>query len=202
MNNVETNYIKPEEITPVVTEPADVSEDIKTLEKLNQLATKDEIPAVTVSKVDSPVGAMVKKLENYMDNGFKALSSDLVFNEEMKAELRNRFANLDDKAFLNLFANWNTVLNDRISKMTAPEMSLMTELNKAEIAEQHKREMAEERRANAQQNNITINTGGQASSEKLRNLNEDAEPAVINGLNSLYSLLGAFAEIKNKQENQ
>jgi hypothetical protein len=194
---------EPEEIVAVVTDPkeVDVSEDIKTLEKLNSLAVKEEIPAVIVSKIDSPVSAMEKKLENYMDNGFKALSSDLVFTEELKAEIRSRLPNLDDKALLNLFTNWNTVVNDRISKTTTPPMALMTERQKAEIAESNKREMAEERRANAQQNNITINTGGAASNEKMRNLNEDAGPDVINGMNSLYSLLQAFAEAKNKSES-
>lgn len=196
------NNEEPIEIVPVITEPADVSTDIATLEKLNSLAVKDSLPAVENSKMETPVAAMERKLEQYMGNGLRALTADLEFTEEWKAIIRERFNTMDDKVLMNAFANWNTVLNDRISKMTAPPMNLFTERQKAEIAESNKREMAAERKANAQQNNITINTGGQVSNEKLRNLNEDATPDVINGLNNLYSLLGAFAAAKNKMEQQ
>lgn len=109
------------------------TQEINVLEGMNKML-ESNTDAVELAKIDTPVEAVEKKLSDFITDAFKATNRDFEFNERLKGELLRRMPNMTDNQFIALFSNNAVNINDRVSKLIAPTISMMQAKQQAEIA--------------------------------------------------------------------
>lgn len=129
-----------------------IETEISTLENMNTMLSKPDTQQVQNARIDTPSEVVEKKLSEFVADAFSATNKDLEFNEKLKSELVNRLPSLSDNQIIALFSNTNVNLNDKMSKLIAPTVGLMTAEKQAEIQAQQRKEQA--------QNQILINASG------------------------------------------
>lgn len=144
----------------------------------------DSLPTIPAEK-ESNISKVEAQLVDYYKEITESTNSDLEFNEELKQELRLKFSEMSAKELMNFYTNYNVNLNDKISKSLAPVSQLLTAKQQAEIAEQAKKERMVQ---SATQINIQASGGSPSDYEKK---NQEADAAVIQGLNMIYQLMQA-----------
>lgn len=117
----------------ILPEDSLATKEITVLEGMNKML-ESNTDAVELAKIDTPVEAVEKKLSDFITDAFKATNRDFAFNEQLKDELLRRMPNMTDNQFIALYSNNAVNINDRVSKLIAPTISMMQAKQQAEIA--------------------------------------------------------------------
>jgi len=174
-----------------------LSKDLETLENLNDLANKENLPAVEEAKVGTPVEEVEKALVEYYKRELSYMTEiGQMHLESLWLEIENRIPEMKTGELINTLQAMKQLHNDELSKSTSPIVSLLTKKAEAEIAEKNRQ--SREYQAATQ---IQINTGS-ASPEQMRSINEEADTRVVQGLLTISNILEKYREKKVKDDSE
>lgn len=174
-----------------------LSKDLETLENLNDLANKENLPAVEEAKVGTPVEEVEKALVEYYKRELSYMTEiGQMHLESLWLEIENRIPEMKTGELINTLQAMKQLHNDELSKSTSPIVSLLTKKAEAEIAEKNRQS-----REYQAQTQIQINTGS-ASPEQMRSINEEADTRVVQGLLTISNILEKYREKKVKDDSE
>jgi hypothetical protein len=138
----------------------------------SKLAVAD--PVVEAARIKTPVESVEDGLAKFARDSFEIVRDDYLFHRDLQDEVRKRLDRFTESQLIALLSNDSVSLNDRVSKVMAPSMSLITTKQQAEIA------------AKAQIEKVT---GDSANPSTMRALNEQVTADVLNGAKALTDVL-------------
>lgn len=175
-----------------------------TLEKMNELAITPPADSEAVKQLElSPLEKVEGDIANFTSDILSIYRTDVETSNAINDKIQQRLQ-LEEKdgGFTNnqliaLQTNYNTVMNDKLSKTLGPIFTLMTEKQRNEYATKQ----AEVK----QQAAVNINVGA-GTDANLRALNEGADSKVLQGMTGLNAFLNYFqkqaAAAKSAEEVQ
>ena len=174
-----------------------------TLEKMNELAITPPADSEAVKQLElSPLEKVEGDIANFTSDILSIYRTDVETSNAINDKIQQRLQ-LEEKdgGFTNnqliaLQTNYNTVMNDKLSKTLGPIFTLMTEKQRNEYATKQ----AEAK----QQAAVNINVGAGADAN-IRALNEGADSKVLQGMTGLNAFLNYFqrqAAAKSAEEVQ
>lgn len=165
----------PEDISPVQTE-------INALTTMNKNLTT--VPkSVTDAEIKSPISSVENSLSQFVQDSFDVTRKDFEFNQSIQDEILSRLPEFKNAELIALLTNNKVNDNDRINKILAPTFQLMTAKQQAEIA------------ALSAQKNDKIDD---LKSANMREINEDTDQKVLQGMTMLKNLIDAVQSSANK----
>lgn len=168
-----------------------LSKDLETLENLNKLANQENLPAVEDAKIETPVEEVEKALVEYYKRELSYMTEiGQMHLESLWLEIENRIPEMKTGELINTLQAMKQLHNDELSKSTSPIVSLLTKKAEAEIAEKNRQS-----REYQAQTQIQINTGN-ATPDQVRQLNEEADTRVVQGLLTISNILEKYREKK------
>lgn len=176
---------------------------LMTLEKMNELAINPPADSEAVKKLElSPLEKVEGDIANFTSDILSIYRTDVETSNAINDKIQQRLQ-LEEKdgGFTNnqliaLQTNYNTVMNDKLSKTLGPIFTLMTEKQRNEYATKQ----AEAK----QQAAVNINVGA-GTDANIRALNEGADSKVLQGMTGLNAFLNYFqkqATAKSAEEVQ
>lgn len=176
---------------------------METLEKMNELAINPPADSEAVKQLElSPLEKVEGDIANFTSDILSIYRTDVETSNAINDKIQQRLQ-LEEKdgGFTNnqliaLQTNYNTVMNDKLSKTLGPIFTLMTEKQRNEYATKQ----AEAK----QQAAVNINVGAGADAN-IRALNEGADSKVLQGMTGLNAFLNYFqrqAAAKSAEEVQ
>ena len=169
-----------------------LSKDLETLETLNNMANQETLPAVEEAKLlETPTEEVEKALVDYYKKQLAYMTeTGQEHLESLWAEIEKRIPEMKTGEIINTLQAMKQLHNDELSKSTSPIVSLLTKKAEAEIAEKNRQS-----REYQAQTHIQINTGN-ASPEQIKQLNEEADTKVVQGLLTISNILEKYREKK------
>jgi hypothetical protein len=164
--------------------------ELSQLEKLNELAQKAEnLPTIANAKIATPVQQVEKSLSKFIEDAFAVTREDFELGKVLNKALTDKIesGSFSENQLIALFNGYQININDKISKMVAPTLQLMTSRQQAEISAQAQVSAAEKQ------------GGGNITS--LTSINQAAPNEVLVGVKQLTDLLTAITQ-KNKNTNE
>lgn len=168
-----------------------MNNEMQVLENMNALAVNPPTD-VELAKVKEPLERVEDDLSKFTSDILDIVRTDVQTQRKIDKAIENRL-DLDEKdgGFTNnqLIAvqlNYNTNLNDRISKVLGPTFQLMTAKQQAIYAA---------KAAESKNPNITINTANMGN-DQMRQVNEAVTPEVLQGLTAFNNLISRFSQQK------
>ena len=163
---------------------------METLEKMNELAITPPADSEAVKQLElSPLEKVEGDIANFTSDILSIYRTDVETSNAINDKIQQRLQ-LEEKdgGFTNnqliaLQTNYNTVMNDKLSKTLGPIFTLMTEKQRNEYATKQ----AEVK----QQAAVNINVGA-GTDANLRALNEGADSKVLQGMTGLNAFLNYF----------
>lgn len=161
-----------------------------TLEKMNELAITPPADSEAVKQLElSPLEKVEGDIANFTSDILSIYRTDVETSNAINDKIQQRLQ-LEEKdgGFTNnqliaLQTNYNTVMNDKLSKTLGPIFTLMTEKQRNEYATKQ----AEAK----QQAAVNINVGA-GTDANIRALNEGADSKVLQGMTGLNAFLNYF----------
>lgn len=178
-------------------------QQIAVLEKMNELAVNPPADSEVAKQLEaSPLEKVEGDIANFTSDILSIYKKDVETSNVINERIQQRLA-LEEKdgGFTNnqliaLQTNYNTVMNDKLSKTLGPIFTLMTEKQRNEYATKQ----AEAK----QQAAVNINVGAGADAN-IRSLNEGVDSKVLQGMTGLNAFLNYFqkqAAAKSAEEVQ
>jgi hypothetical protein len=160
--------------------------ELSQLERLNKIAQQVEtLSEINNAKIITPVQQVEKSLSRFIDDAFTVTREDFelgkVLNEVLADKIKNR--DFNENQLIALFNGYQVNVNDKISKIVAPTLQLMTTRQQAEISAQAQVQAAEK-----QVGNVT----------SLTSINQSAPKEVLLGVKQLTDVLTLITQ-KNKE---
>lgn len=178
-------------------------QQIAVLEKMNELAVNPPADSEVAKQLEaSPLEKVEGDIANFTSDILAIYKKDVETSNAINDKIQQRLA-LEEKegGFTNnqliaLQTNYNTVMNDKLSKTLGPIFTLMTEKQRNEYAT--KQSEAKQQAA------VNINVGAGADAN-IRSLNEGVDSKVLQGMTGLNAFLNYFqkqAAAKSAEEVQ
>lgn len=169
------------------------TKEIATLEGMNEML-KTDTEAVQAARVDTATEAVEKSLSSFVRDAFASTKSDFEFKEQLNMEFLRRLPNLTDNQFIAGYSNFNTILNDRVSKIIAPTFGMMQTKQTAEIAAAKQQ---------AQNQIIVAPQGGQGGSLNAQIDGEAGDvAAILQGADVMSKLISAMGDLQITEEEK
>jgi hypothetical protein len=160
--------------------------ELTQLERLNRLAQQvGTLPDLNNAKIVTPVQQVEKSLSRFIDDAFTVTREDFELGKVLNKVLGEKILNkeFNENQLIALFNGFQVNMNDKISKLVAPTLQLMTTRQQAEISAQAQVQAAEK-----QGSNIT----------SLTSINQSAPKEVLLGVKQLTDVLTLITQ-KNKE---
>ena len=127
---------------------------------------------VEAARILTPVESVEKSLAKFAKDSFEIVRNDYVFHEKIQDEIVRRLDRFTENQLVALLSNDSVNLNDRVSKVMAPTMGLITTKQQAEIAA--KTQMAKD---------------GTLGNSTAKELSQSVTTDVLNGMKALTDVL-------------
>lgn len=184
-------------------EDQEITKEIATLEKMNDLIEQPPAEVVEAKLSKTPLEDVERSLSDFTRDSFDLIRNDFQFREELKEEFRKRLqldvnqGGISSRDFLGFFNSESVNMNDRISKVLGPTFQLMT-------AEQQAIQMTKQAELKANSTNIQINNAnqGQAAQDKMKALNasEQVDQQTLQGMTQLANILQTMMHAAEKSK--
>ena len=184
-------------------EDQEITKEIATLEKMNDLIEQPPAEVVEAKLSKTPLEDVERSLSDFTRDSFDLIRNDFQFREELKEEFRKRLqldinqGGISSRDFLGFFNSESVNMNDRISKVLGPTFQLMT-------AEQQAIQMTKQAELKANSTNIQINNAnqGQATQDKMKALNasEQVDQQTLQGMTQLANILQTMMHAAEKSK--
>lgn len=184
-------------------EDQEITKEITTLEKMNDLIEQPPAEVVEAKLSKTPLEDVERSLSDFTRDSFDLIRNDFQFREELKEEFRKRLqldinqGGISSRDFLGFFNSESVNMNDRISKVLGPTFQLMT-------AEQQAIQMTKQAELKANSTNIQINNANQsqATQDKMKALNasEQVDQQTLQGMTQLANILQTMMHAAEKSK--
>lgn len=164
--------------------------NLATLEKMNELSISPSIESEEAKKLEvSPLEKVEGDIAHFTSDILSIYKKDVetsnAINEQIQArlELDEKSGGFTNNQLIALQTNYNTVMNDKLSKTLGPIFTLMTEKQRNEYTA---------KQAEAKQQaavNINVGAGNDAN---IRTLNEASDSKILQGMTGLNAFLNYF----------